>query len=155
MSQAWAAYLDARRKAWGERHYQAHLLLIKPGGVRTNRLASGMTAPLHPLMALPLRDITAPVIKAWTAREAAVRTAEASLAWLTPILEKHKYCRLTRHLMRRDISEPFPSALLVRSNRSISNPQPPRLHARRRVSLAGRTRSPLVFARVACAATGR
>ena len=37
--------------------------------------------PLAPLMALPLRDLTAPVIEAWAAKEAQTRPTSARLAW--------------------------------------------------------------------------
>lgn len=83
VGEAWAAYLQARRPRWGERHYSEHLLLVKPGGVASKRAAGGVTAPgiLHPLVHLPLRDLTAPAIEAWAARETKTRPAAARLAW--------------------------------------------------------------------------
>lgn len=83
VGEAWAVYLEARRPHWGERHYSEHLLLIKPGGVASKRAAGGVTAPgiLHPLLALALRDLTAPVIEAWAERETQTRPAAARLAW--------------------------------------------------------------------------
>jgi len=83
VAEAWAVYLEARRPHWGDRHYSEHLLLVKPGGMASNRAAGGVTAPgiLHPLMALPLRDLTAPVIEAWAARETQTRPSAARLAW--------------------------------------------------------------------------
>jgi len=83
VAEAWAVYLEARRPHWGDRHYSEHLLLVKPGGVASNRAAGGVTAPgiLHPLMALPLRDLTAPAIEAWAARETQIRPSAARLAW--------------------------------------------------------------------------
>lgn len=83
VGEVWAVYLDARRPRWGERHYKEHLLSVKPGGVASNRAAGGLTAPgiLHPLMALPLRDLTAPAIETWAEREAQTRPAAARLAW--------------------------------------------------------------------------
>lgn len=83
VAEAWAAYLEARRPRWGERHYSEHLLLVKPGGVASKRAAGGVTAPgiLHPLAHLPLRDLTAPVIEAWAERETQTRPAAARLAW--------------------------------------------------------------------------
>jgi integrase len=83
VGEAWAAYLEARRLHWGERHYSAHFLLVKPGGVASNRAAGGVTAPgiLHPLLALALRDLTAPVIQTWAERETQTRPAAARLAW--------------------------------------------------------------------------
>ena len=83
VGEAWAVYLEARRPLWGERHYSEHLLLVKPGGVASKRAAGGVTAPgiLHPLLALALRDLTAPVIEAWAERETQTRPAAARLAW--------------------------------------------------------------------------
>jgi integrase len=37
--------------------------------------------PLFPLMGLPLRDLTAPVVEAWAAKEALTRATSARLAW--------------------------------------------------------------------------
>src|SRR5437867_5782289 len=83
VAEVWAVYLEARRPHWGDRHYSEHLLLVKPGGMASNRAAGGVTAPgiLHPLMALPLRELTAPVIEAWAARETQTRPSAARLAW--------------------------------------------------------------------------
>ena len=83
LAEAWTVYLEARRPHWGDRHYSEHFLLVKSGGVASNRAAGGVTAPgiLHPLMVLPLRDLTAPVIEAWAARETQTRPAAARLAW--------------------------------------------------------------------------
>jgi integrase len=83
VGEVWSTYLDARRPHWGERHCREHLLMVKPGGVASNRAASGMTAPgiLHPMMEMPLRDLTAPVIEAWAACEGKTRPAAARLAW--------------------------------------------------------------------------
>ncbi|MDM7941229.1 MAG: integrase family protein [Hydrogenophaga sp.] len=83
VGEAWTVYLEARREFWGDRHHSEHLLLVKPGGVESKRAAGGKTAPgiLHPLTALPLRDLTAPVIEAWAARETKTRPSAARLAW--------------------------------------------------------------------------
>jgi len=83
VGEVWAIYLAARKAKWGERHYSEHLLMVKAGGVPSKRAAGGVTAPgiLHPLMALALRDLTAPVIEVWAARETETRPAAARLAW--------------------------------------------------------------------------
>ncbi len=83
VGEVWTVYLAARKKHWGDRHYSEHLLLVKPGGLASNRAAGGVTAPgiLHPLTSLPLRDLTAPVIEAWAARETQTRPSAARLAW--------------------------------------------------------------------------
>ena len=83
--EVWSAYLDARKKKWGERHYTEHVLMVNAGGIKTMRgtRGRGVTAPgiLHPLMALPLRDLTAPAIEAWAKNEADTRPSAARLAW--------------------------------------------------------------------------
>ena len=83
VAEAWAMYLAARQPHWGARHYNEHLLLVKPGGAASNRTASGVTAPgiLHALVSLPLGELTAPVIEAWSMREAKTRPSAARLAW--------------------------------------------------------------------------
>ena len=85
VSEAWAAYLEARRPYWGERHYLDHIALARTGGKVAKRGTRGrgvtIAGPLHPLMAMALRDLTAPVIEAWAAREAQTRPTAARLAW--------------------------------------------------------------------------
>ena len=81
----WNAYLQARRPQWGERHYKDHLTLSKAGGEVTQRGTRGrgvtISGPLYPLLALPLRDLNAPTIEAWAARETKTRPTPARLAW--------------------------------------------------------------------------
>ncbi len=83
VGEAWAVYLAERKPHWGERHYREHLLLVKAGGVASNRVASGKTAPgiLHQLMVMPLRDLDNATVEAWAAREAQTRASAARLAW--------------------------------------------------------------------------
>ena len=85
VGEAWAVYLEARRPYWGERHYADHVKLARAGGEVSNRGTRGrgvtIAMPLHPLMAFPLRDLTAPVVEAWAAREAQTRPTPARLAW--------------------------------------------------------------------------
>ncbi len=85
MGDAWATYLDARRKHWGERHYLDHAALVRAGGEASKRGTRGrgvtIAGPLHPLLGLALRDLSAPVIEAWAAREAQTRPTSARLAW--------------------------------------------------------------------------
>lgn len=83
VGEAWGQYLEARKPHWGGRHYAEHLLLVKAGGVPSNRAVNGVTRPgiLHPLAGLPLRELKAPVIEAWAAREGKTRPAAARLAW--------------------------------------------------------------------------
>ena len=85
VSEVWAEYLTERRPQWGERHYQDHIDKAAPGGVASTRRGyeKHLTkpGPLAALMPLPLRDLTAPTIEAWAAREAATRATSARLAW--------------------------------------------------------------------------
>lgn len=85
VGEVWAVYLEARKTKWGERHYTEHVLMVNPGGIKTMRgtRGRGVTAPgiLHALMAMPLRDLTPPVIEAWADNEAKTRPSAARLAW--------------------------------------------------------------------------
>ena len=85
VGEVWTAYLAARKKHWGERHYAEHVLMVNAGGLKTMRgtRGSGITAPgiLHALMAIPLRDLTASVIEKWADNEAKTRPSSARLAW--------------------------------------------------------------------------
>ena len=85
VGEVWTAYMAARKPHWGDRHHADHAKLIKAGGVPAKRGTSGrgvtIAGPLHSLMALPLHDLTAPVIEAWAATEAKTRPTSARLAW--------------------------------------------------------------------------
>ena len=85
VGEVWTAYLKARRPQWGERHYKDHQTLSKAGGEVAKRGTRGrgvtIAGPLHHLLALPLRDLNAPTIEAWAAREAKTRPTSARLAW--------------------------------------------------------------------------
>ena len=85
VGEVWAVYLEARRPHWGDRHYADHVALAKAGGEPAKRGTRGrgvtIAGPLHPLLALPLRGLTAPVIEAWAAREGQTRPTAARLAW--------------------------------------------------------------------------
>lgn len=82
---AWGAYLADRRPHWGERHYQDHEKLARAGGEVAKRGTRGrgvtIAGPLHPLMAMRLQDLTAPVIEAWAAEQAKTRPTPARLSW--------------------------------------------------------------------------
>ena len=85
VGEAWKVYLEARRPFWGDRHYVDHVKLSQAGGEAAKRGTRGrgvtIAGPLHPLLELALRDLTAPVIDAWAAREAQTRPTAARLAW--------------------------------------------------------------------------
>jgi integrase len=82
VGEVWTVYLAERKEYWGDRHYADHIQKAAPGGVTVKR-GSGVTSdgPLFPLMALRLRDLTAPVVEAWAAKEAKTRPTSARLAW--------------------------------------------------------------------------
>lgn len=79
--EAWTAYLADRRPLWGERHYTDHLTKGAVGGNIGKRGKAIQPGILAPLLALPLRDLDAPTIEAWAAREAQTRATSARLAW--------------------------------------------------------------------------
>ena len=85
MGEAWGAYVAERTPHWGDLHRNDHARLTRAGGEAAKRGTRGrgvtVAGPLHPLLALPLRDLTAPVIEAWAAREAQTRPTAARLAW--------------------------------------------------------------------------
>lgn len=85
VGEAWQVYIQERRPHWGDLHYRDHIRKVAPGGVPSKRgtRGKGVTSPgpLHSLMALPLRDLTAPVVEAWAAKEAKTRPTSARLGW--------------------------------------------------------------------------
>jgi len=85
VGEAWTVYVEARRPHWGVRHHADHLAMTQPGGEVSKRGTRGrgvtIPGPLHPLMHFALRDLKAPVIEAWAAREAKTRPTSARLAW--------------------------------------------------------------------------
>ncbi len=82
VGEAWAVYREARKPHWGDRHHADHAKLSDAGGKPFKR-GKGTTqpGPLHSLIALPLRDLTAPVIEAWATKEGKTRPTSARLAW--------------------------------------------------------------------------
>jgi integrase len=82
VNEVWAVYVEERRPHWGDLHYRDHIRKAAAGGVPFKR-GKGTTeaGPLHDLMAIALRDLTAPVIEAWAAKEAKTRQSSARLAW--------------------------------------------------------------------------
>lgn len=71
VADAWAAYIEARRPKWGERHYQNHQNMVKAGGQpRTRGRRPGepdktTPGPLYSLMGKRLADLNANAVKAW------------------------------------------------------------------------------------------
>lgn len=85
VGEAWAVYLVDRRPHWGALHIADHERLTRAGGQASKRGTRGrgvtIDGPLHPLMAMRLQDLTAPVIEAWAAREGQTRPTAARLSW--------------------------------------------------------------------------
>jgi integrase len=88
--EVWALYIEDRRPVWGVRHLDDHLRIARAGGEVAKRgikpNADGSKAlttpgPIYPLLALPLRDLTPPVVEAWAAQEAKTRPTQARLTW--------------------------------------------------------------------------
>ncbi len=81
-SEAWNAYLQARRPHWGERHYRDHEDLSAAGGIPRKR-GEGLTiaGALHSLLALPIGELTPAQVQLWAEREAKTRPTQARLAW--------------------------------------------------------------------------
>ena len=86
LGEAWSAYVEARRKAWGEAHYRDHLQVVHRGGEERKR-SQAKTKPgvLASLLDEKLRDLTVESFEAWVARESH-RLARVRLAYrqLTP-----------------------------------------------------------------------
>lgn len=85
VGEAWQAYVQERTPHWGQHHQNDHARLSKGGGKSANRgtRGTGVTGngPLYPLLALPLRDLTAPAIESWATKEGQARPTAARLAW--------------------------------------------------------------------------
>ena len=85
VGEAWAAYVAERTPHWGELHRKDHERLTRAGGEIAKRGTRGrgvtIAGPLYPLLGLPLRELTAPIVEAWATREAQTRPTAARLAW--------------------------------------------------------------------------
>ena len=78
--EAWGAYIADRMPHWGERHRLDHDEKGRPAGVMGARGRPLKPGPLAPLLALPLRDLSAAAVEAWAAREAKDRPTAARLS---------------------------------------------------------------------------
>lgn len=82
--EVWDAYLIERRPHWGGLHYVSHLEKASLGGQPSKQrgMSGKLTkpGPLAPLLALRLKDLTAPTIEQWAAREGKDRPSSARLA---------------------------------------------------------------------------
>ena len=82
VADAWEAYVKHHEKRWGARHLRDHRNLASPGGIKKKR-GKGLTVQgvLHPLMQRRMVEITAEVLIAWQAEEAAKRANNARQAF--------------------------------------------------------------------------
>jgi integrase len=104
--EVWDAYLIERRPHWGGLHYISHLEKASPGGQPSKQrgMFGKLTkpGPLAPLLALRLKDLTAPTIEQWAAREGRDRPSSARLAhrqltvFLNWCAEQPKYAPLVQ-----------------------------------------------------------
>ncbi len=80
VGEAWLAYVAERTPHWGERHAHDHAVLTRAGG---EPFRGGLTVagPLHPLLALPLKELSTATIETWAQREGQHRPTSARLAW--------------------------------------------------------------------------
>ncbi|OXJ37928.1 preprotein translocase [Burkholderia sp. HI2714] len=72
--EAWAAYLDANRSRWSERHLSDHENLAHAGGEPRKRgKGTTIAGPLAALMPLKLSNLTADTVAAWLESESQTR----------------------------------------------------------------------------------
>lgn len=81
LSDAWHAYIEARKHIWGARHMADHQAVAQPGGRKALR-GKGITSPgaLAALMPLSLNQITGHRVTLWLREEATSRPTQAALA---------------------------------------------------------------------------
>ncbi|HDR9512052.1 preprotein translocase [Burkholderia cepacia] len=80
--EAWAAYLEANRSRWSERHLSDHENLAHAGGEPKKR-GKGVTVagPLAALMPLKLSNVTADAVAAWLESESQTRPTNAEQSY--------------------------------------------------------------------------
>lgn len=82
VSEAWAAYISARRDKWSARHLDDHESLADVGGRKVKRgTGKTMPRPLAPLMTYRLAEVDSARIRGWLKKEAAKRPTQARLAF--------------------------------------------------------------------------
>ncbi|CAJ2772480.1 phage integrase [Burkholderia pseudomallei] len=80
--EAWAAYLDANRSRWSERHLSDHENLAHAGGEPRKRgKGTTVAGPLAALMALKLSNLTAEAVAAWLESESQTRPTNAEQSY--------------------------------------------------------------------------
>ncbi len=82
VSDAWDAYIEARKGKWSDRHLADHNALANPGGQKTKRGKGKIKpGPLASLMPLKLADLTSSRVEAWATAEARKRETRARLSF--------------------------------------------------------------------------
>jgi len=85
VGEAWSEYVKERAPHWGVLHLEDHQRLVRAGGEVAKRGTRGrgvtIAGPLHPLMGLPLADLTPQAIETWAAGQGKARPITARLAW--------------------------------------------------------------------------
>lgn len=82
LGEAWPAYIEARRHAWGEAHLAEHIATAHVGGEKKKR-GKGLTepGPLAALLPVKLSELTPKRIQAWLSKESATRATRTALAF--------------------------------------------------------------------------
>lgn len=82
LSDAWAAYVAARRNKWSARHAADHDAIARPGGEARKRGGGRIEAgPLASLMPMKLGELTPDTIAQWLDSESARRPTYAALSY--------------------------------------------------------------------------
>lgn len=82
VSEAWTAYLEARKPKWSARHYADHLEISRIGGEPHKHGTRKIEAqPIAALLLLKLRDLSPERVAAWLEAENIRRPTRAALAY--------------------------------------------------------------------------
>jgi len=82
VSEAWSAYIEARKAKWSARHLSDHEEYARGGGTQRKRGIGNLKAgPLSALMPLKLKDLTAAKVGAWLDEETQTRPTMAALSY--------------------------------------------------------------------------
>ncbi len=82
LGDVWPIYIETRKGAWSEHHYQDHVSVAARGGEerkRSNKLT--VAGPLAPLLPLPLSELTSDRLAAWLEQEKTKRPTSAALCF--------------------------------------------------------------------------
>lgn len=82
VSEAWSAYLEARKAKWSARHLSDHEEFARGGDIQRKRGTGNLKAgPLAALLPLKLKDLTGAKVGAWLDDETQTRPTKAALAY--------------------------------------------------------------------------